>query len=346
MRQEHREPPLADSRRDEHLSLKAKIYIACVIAIGAVALGNGLFHWQPREFVRFFCYLSLAVPASCLKVRLPGITGTMSVLFVFLLAGIVDLGLPETLLIGVICVVVQSFWHAKLRPRAVQLVFSVANISSAIWISHFVFRWLAGVAPFLEDPFRLSIAAATFFVANTFPVAAVVALTERKSLREVWSNCYFWTFAYYLVGAAIVGVFGFAHRMFDWQVSLLILPVVYVIYRSYGIYLDRLEAERQQLREEHKHADEVAVLHNRTMDALASAMAANAKLDAAIQASPLAVLTLDRRGMVTSWNAMAEHILGWSAEEAIGRPLPLAQGLAEESIRNIIGKTMRGDPVT
>src|SRR5215212_5603284 len=130
------------------------------MALGAAALGNGLFHWQPGDLAPFFCYLALAVPASCLKVRLPGITGTMSVLFVFLLAGIVDLGLPETLLIGTICVVVQSFWHAKLRPRAVQLVFSVANISFAIWIAHFVLRWLAGVAPFLENPFRLSIAAA------------------------------------------------------------------------------------------------------------------------------------------------------------------------------------------
>ena len=166
------------------MSRQAKIYIACVLAIGAAALGNGLFHWQPHDLARFFCYFSLAVPASCLKVRLPGITGTMSVLFVLLLAGIVDLGLPESLLIGVVCVIVQSFWHARVRPRAVQLWFSVANISSAVWISHFVYHSLAGVAPFLESPFRLSIAAAVFFAANTFPVAAVVALTEGKSLRQ------------------------------------------------------------------------------------------------------------------------------------------------------------------
>ena len=285
------------------MSREAKIYIACVIAIGATALGNGLFHWQPHNLVRFFCYLLLAVPASCLKVSLPGITGTMSVLFVFLLAGIVDLGLPETLLMAVGCVVVQSFWHAKVRPRPIQLWFSAANISSAVWIAHFVYHSLARVAPFLEAPFRLSVAAAIFFVANTFPVAVVVALTERKSLRQVWSHCYFWSFAYYLVGAAIVGVFSFAHRMFDWQVSLLILPVVYVIYRSYGIYLGQLQAERKQTEAEHQHAQEVALLHTRAMDALASAMAANAKLDAAIQASPLAILTLNRHGIVTSWNS-------------------------------------------
>ena len=230
------------------MSIQAKIYIACVIAIGAAALGSGLYGWQPHDLGRLLCYLLLAVTAACLKVRLPGITGTMSVLFILLLAGIVELGLPETLFIGVIAILVQCFWHAKVKPRAVQLFFSVANISSAIWLSHLVYASLAGAAPALEAPFRLSMAASIFFVANTFPVAAVVALTERKPLRQVWSNCYFWSFAYYLVGAAIVGMFSFAGRMFDWQVSLLILPVVYLIYRSYALYLDQLQSERSRRR--------------------------------------------------------------------------------------------------
>ena len=244
-----------------------------------------------------------------------------------------------------IAILVQCFRHATVKPKAVQLAFTVANISSAIWVSDRAYASLAGAAPALEAPFRLSMAASIFFVANTFPVAAVVALTERKPLRQVWSNCYFWSFAYYLVGAAIVGIFSFANRMFDWQVSLLILPVVYLIYRSYALYLDRLQAERKQAQEEHKHAEEVAALHARTMDALASAMAANARLDAAIQASPLAVLTLDRNGVVTSWNKMAEHILGWTAEEVIGRPLPLCQGIAEAAVQDIVATTLQGHMV-
>src|SRR5260370_15954418 len=182
------------------MSVQARIYIGCVIAVGGAGLGNGFFHWEPHDLVRLFCYFSLAIPASCLQVRLPGITGTMSVLFVFLLAGIVDLGLPETLLVGVVCVLVQSFWHARVRPRPVQLVFSAANISFAVWISHFVFRSVAGIAPFLEAPFRLSVAASAFFVANTFPLAPVVALTERKCLSQVLGSCYFLSFAHYRVG--------------------------------------------------------------------------------------------------------------------------------------------------
>src|SRR6478672_10930652 len=119
------------------MSRQAKIYIACVIALGAAALWQGVSGWQPHDPMRLLCYLGVAAIAACLKIRLPGITGTMSVLFIILLAGIVELGLAETLLIGVFAILMQCFWHAKVKPRRVQLFFSMANISAAIWISHF-----------------------------------------------------------------------------------------------------------------------------------------------------------------------------------------------------------------
>src|SRR5512133_4333629 len=98
------------------MSFTARAYITCVLAVGAAALAQALFLWNPQDLPRFFCYLALAIPAAGLKVRLPGITGTMSVLFLFVLAGIVELGLAETVAIGAICVVVQSYWRAKVRP--------------------------------------------------------------------------------------------------------------------------------------------------------------------------------------------------------------------------------------
>src|SRR5207249_3304299 len=81
----------------------------------------------------------------------------------------------------------------------------------------------------------------------------------------------------------------------DWQAGLLILPVMYVIYRSYHLYLDQLQSERKRAEEERKHAQEVASLHARAMESLGSAMSANAKLEAVIQASPLAIPALDRK---------------------------------------------------
>jgi PAS domain S-box-containing protein len=312
------------------MSLKAKLYIAAITTCGVACIVHAFALWNPQDVTRFLCYMALAIPASGLKVQLPGVTGTMSMLFIFLLAGIVELDLAKTILIAVVCVLVQSYWRARVRPRPTQIVFNVGSMSMAITAAYYAYRLPLLLFEQVHTPFRLLAAASVFFFVNTFPVAVVIALTEQKSLRRVWRDCYSWSFPYHLLGAAIVGVFTYANRMLDWQAWLLILPVVYVTYRSYHLYLDRLNHERSQAEEQRRHAEEqrqhaaqVAALHSQAMSALASAVSANARLDAVIQASPLAVLSIDPGGMVTSWNTTAEIMLGWSSEETIARPLKL-----------------------
>ncbi len=66
--------------------------------------------------------------------------------------------------------------------------------------------------------------------------------------------------------ACAAGIHAFNHQ-FGWEVTFLTLPVVYVIFRSYRLYLGRLEAEKL-------HAEEMAALHLRTIEALALAIEA------------------------------------------------------------------------
>ena len=99
------------------------------------------------------------------------------------------------------------------------------------------------------------VAALVFFFANTLPISVVIALTEGKSSRKVWSECYFWSFPYYLVGAAAVGLVGIINRTAGWQTSLLVLPLIYWVYRSYRLYLGRLEAEKDRVEVEKRHVE-------------------------------------------------------------------------------------------
>src|SRR6185503_18469982 len=84
----------------------------------------------------------------------------------------------------------------------------------------------------------------------------------------------------------------------------------------------------------------------KTVVALESAIAANARLDAVIQALPLATLALDRSGNVISWNRMAEAIFGWTAVEAIGSPPPFARGNSEQVVHDVIDGSVRGELVS
>jgi len=111
------------------------------------------------------------------------------------------------------------------------------------------------------------VAASTYFIANAGSIAAVISLTERRALRKILVDCYFWSFPYYLVGAGVAGAIAWFNHTFNWETSLLLVPVVYLIYRSYRLYLGKLEDEK-------RHVEEMANLHLRTIEALALAIEA------------------------------------------------------------------------
>jgi hypothetical protein len=68
----------------------------------------------------------------------------------------------------------------------------------------------------------------------------VLSLVQGKSLFAVWQQCYLWSFPYYLAGAAIAGLAVSTSRSAGWVMSLLILPVMYLVYVFYRICVERV----------------------------------------------------------------------------------------------------------
>lgn len=63
---------------------------------------------------------------------------------------------------------------------------------------------------------------------------------------------------------------------------------------------------------------------------------ANHVLEAIIDASPLAIIALDREVNLTLWNPAAEQMFGWRKQEVLGNPYPIAsEALREEAMDNI-----------
>jgi diguanylate cyclase (GGDEF)-like protein/putative nucleotidyltransferase with HDIG domain len=248
------------------MSIVAKIYVSFVVFTGALVAAWQLSHWESRNLVRFACYFLLAVVASRLKVALPAI-GSLSVVFIFILFGIVELQPAEALSMGCGAILFQCFWHYRQRPKWHQALFNVFNTANAIAAASYAFHSPLLNRGHLDAPLKLLAAATVFFAMNTFPVAVVISLTERKPLRQVWRECYFWSFPYYLLGAVVVGAASAVNHYLGWQTALLAIPVVYFIYRSYYLYMGRMEDEK-------KHAEEMASLHLRTIEALALAIEA------------------------------------------------------------------------
>lgn len=69
---------------------------------------------------------------------------------------------------------------------------------------------------------------------------------------------------------------------------------------------------------------------------------ANVKLNALIQASPLAILTFDPEGRVQSWNTAAERIFGWKEEEVLGLQPPIIPDDRRNEFRALIEINLQG----
>jgi diguanylate cyclase (GGDEF)-like protein/PAS domain S-box-containing protein len=71
------------------------------------------------------------------------------------------------------------------------------------------------------------------------------------------------------------------------------------------------------------------------------------QLKAIVEASPVAIYTATPDGAITSWNAAAEQLFGWSASEVLGRPTPMvapgdADGHAELGRQVLAGRSLSG----
>ena len=249
------------------MSTQSKLFIAATAAVGIALIAFALSTWTSADPVRFLCYLAIALLASGLKVTLPGVDGTMSVNFFFIFVGVLELSLPEALLLGCTSTLLQCYWGVRRRPDATKVLFNVCSMMApAVTLAYLAYHRL-GPLTGNSVPLLLIAAAVAFFLANTLPVAMVISLTEHKSFRKTWVGSYFWSFPHYLVGSAAAGLVGLITRRFGWQTLLLVLPVIYLIYRSYRLYFGRLEAEK-------KHVEDMAALHLRTIEALAQAIEA------------------------------------------------------------------------
>jgi putative nucleotidyltransferase with HDIG domain len=243
------------------------VFITGVATAGAICFALAFAHWQSNDPVKFVCYLIAALLASSLKVTLPGIEGTLSVNFLFTLLGILELGWPETLLIVLASTVGQAYLRRKHQVKLVQFVFNWSQLTVSSTVAYGAYALVVTRVLHAPGPLALLVAAIIHFGCNTAAMSTIIGLTEDKPVAKVWNDSYLWSFPYYMVGAALAGLVHFLNGHIGWQSSLLILPPIYLMYRSYRLYLGKLETEK-------KHAEQVSSLHLRTIEALALAIEA------------------------------------------------------------------------
>jgi putative nucleotidyltransferase with HDIG domain len=213
----------------------------------------------------FVCYLCLSLIGACFKVAMPGGEIALSFNVPYILLSIMWLPLPAVLVVAAASALMICTFRVSPRNTLAQILFHLANAVNSSFVAWYIY-YAAKNASGQSLP-SLVAAAMAYFVVNTISAAAVLATLRGKPLFGMWRHS-FWAWPYYPVSAALA-LFTYYVEVHRGQFTAqLVLPVAYVLYRICKSYYSG------RLVEHHKHAEDMAALHLRTIEALALAIEA------------------------------------------------------------------------
>jgi hypothetical protein len=204
-------------------------------ALGVVA--NATSHNQTWHPYMALTLLAVGLVTSRMKVKLPGITGNMSVNLPFLLLSVVTLSATEAILITCASTIAQTLPRERAKFRPVHLLFNISMMAVSSGAAALLFHAPA-FARVNWVSFQLLIAAtsAVFFLGQTVPVSIIIALTDGGTLRRTWTSVAQLSFPYFVASAGVTSMVSSGGHPAGWLAAMSLLPVMYGIYRSYVLY--------------------------------------------------------------------------------------------------------------
>lgn len=245
-----------------------RLFLVFVSVAATAMFGAELFHGNTLSAFEasYVCYLALSIAAAKLTLRVAGIS-TPPIFLVFVFLGILVWNLPATLFLAFTATSLHSFWHPHGTPKLRDKLFQVTTTLIATGLSYSIYHSSALRTGFGDGWMLFAGTSVVLFGLNTLPAAVASALRQGKFIGRFWQAHYWGSLPVYLMYAAIAALVSFLNRTTGWQTGLLVAPVMYVPCRYFLLYLGRLEDQKQ-------HAEEIAALHLRTIQALALAIEA------------------------------------------------------------------------
>jgi hypothetical protein len=224
---------------------RAILFIGAIISAGILLTIDSLMgESRSAHLLPFLVCNVLSMLTSTFKVRLPGLTGTISVNFVFILIAIAAFSYSEAILLAGFSGLVQCVWNAKSRPKPLQVAFNMASLALSSGLAYRASHALIGKDS-SNLAMLLAVASCFYFTMNTLLVSTVLALLQNKPVKQIWLRCYLWTFPYYLAGALLSGMIVSSSITLGWTKSFLILPLMYLIYLFYKTCVEHLARNSQ-----------------------------------------------------------------------------------------------------
>jgi len=165
-----------------------------------------------------------------------------------------------------------SYWIAKRRREPYRALFNMSAPALSIWCSAGLFFWMAGISPLVVQPATLNtilpslaVFALAYFGLNSWLIAIAISAETTIAPLRVWRENFIWLSLNYFFGASVAVLLVVYTRQVDIHFVGVILPLLFVLYLTFTISMDRVEDAIQ-------HVDKVNSMCMSTIETLAMAI--------------------------------------------------------------------------
>ena len=248
---------------------KTGLFVMIVSAVGLMVFvySGFVLAFRPINFEWILLTLVTVLLVSRLDIGIPKARTavTLSDTFVFI----------SVLLYGTYASVILAGLDAaacaiQFRERRRMILFNVAAMSLSIFAASSAVSLTVGdLEPLAADPGTLIVAAAILalvhLVLSTGAMSVTSAQETPRPLIEKWKESFIWASISALAGAACACLIVKLITVISFYAFIISVPVITITYFTYKVYLDRVETSN-------RHAEQMAELHLKTIEALAIAI--------------------------------------------------------------------------
>ncbi|MFP5264346.1 MAG: diguanylate cyclase [Blastocatellia bacterium] len=247
----------------------SRLFIGIVSAIGLCVFAYAVSGVAAGRFETEWLLLSLVtlLVVSRTDIQIPKVPTTVTLDDTFIYISVLLYGVaPSVALAGVNAIICSLHYPNKRKV----IPFNTAVMSLSVFISATAVTGLFGnPGEGGRDLGRLllfaEVLALMHYTLNSGLVSVVSALRRRQNLFKTWQDSFLWTSVSYFAGAVAAALVVKLITIFSFYSFIIAVPILAITYLTYKNYLDKVQASMT-------HAQEVADLHLRTIEALAIAI--------------------------------------------------------------------------
>lgn len=253
--------------------------LVCVLGLAAVVLAfvldlprNDSSKWEVASFIA----LALLVGGKKITLdrrRKDDEAISMSLGFAVTFASVIRFG-PQMAVPIAVASCLSSCLYPK-RQKWHQLVFNVGLSAVEALVGGVVFVYVNGWSLEMQLAKTFAAIAASslsFYLVNTVGVATMISLFTKEKLLPVWKENFLWTAPSYFASACGGVLAMLLFKESSVAVLLFVLPVAYLVYHSFVIYIARAEDKQRHIEELQIKQAELADLYLATIKSLALAI--------------------------------------------------------------------------